>query len=223
MNDTFINAAVEDKEDLDTKKETSLVPGHANVSLDQRGTCCSSAGVDGSQWDRGWKKELCPLGLAPDPIRFQGAGRRTKGFDALNTLLYVACVLIWELRDYVVRKLRRKKAALHLTGSYSRVGKSHYSRSCQSPFFFWNLELQMLSAGKCLSLAWNNSDGRVVLYFWHSFAIPQGQPRGSRGRTATIMATTTVTTHFLLLRYGSGLEGRLQWEIFFSNCAALLR
>lgn len=49
MNDTFINAAVEDKEDLDTKKETSHVPGHANVSLDQRGTCCSSTGVDGSQ------------------------------------------------------------------------------------------------------------------------------------------------------------------------------
>lgn len=31
MNDTFINAAVGDKEDLDTKKETSLVPGHAHV------------------------------------------------------------------------------------------------------------------------------------------------------------------------------------------------
>lgn len=221
MNDTFINAAVGDKEDLDTKKERSLVPGHANVSLDQRGTCCSSAGVDGSQWDRGWTKELCPLGLAPDPIGFHGAGRHTKGFDALNTLLYAACVLIWELRDYVVRKPRRKKAALNLTGVlFPRRKVSLLSQLPKS--FFWG-ELQMLSKGKCLSLAWNNSDGRVVLYFWHSYAIPQGQPRGSRGRTAAIMATTTVTTHFLLLRHGSGLEGRLQWESFFSNCATLLR
>lgn len=36
MNDTFINAAVGDKEDLDTKKETSLVPGHASVSEPDR-------------------------------------------------------------------------------------------------------------------------------------------------------------------------------------------
>lgn len=121
----------------------SLVPGHASVSetwqaLDQRGSCCSPTRVDCSHWDMGWTEELCPLGLAPGPIRFHGAGRCTKGFDAFNTLLSAACVLIWELRDFAVHKLSRKKAELHLMGCPTPLSKSLIIHEAANIFLlFW--------------------------------------------------------------------------------------
>lgn len=54
--------------------------------------------------------------ISSRPHTFPWSRSPHQRLDVLNTLLSAACVLIWELRDFVICKLRREKAELHLTG-----------------------------------------------------------------------------------------------------------
>lgn len=88
LNDLFVNAAVKDKEDLVTKKETSLAPHDANVSRSNRLYMRAHAVPSLVETAAGWGLDQRALSswISSRPIRFHGAGCRTNGFDSLNTL-----------------------------------------------------------------------------------------------------------------------------------------
>lgn len=89
LNDLFINAAVKDKEDLVTKKETSLAPHDANVSGSDRLYMSMAHAVPSlveTAVGQGLDQRALSSWISSRPIRFHGAGCRTNGFDSLNTL-----------------------------------------------------------------------------------------------------------------------------------------
>lgn len=140
------------------------------------------------QWDGGWTKGLCPHGLAPDPyVSMEQVVVRT----ALTRLIPSVCSMSTNLRVEGLSSISSTtKSNITFDGvSYSCVRKAY----CSCSYWSYSLTVDVFRRQVSL-LAWNNSDGSMVLYIWHSYVTPQGQPRGSRSWTAVIIATTTLTT-----------------------------
>lgn len=75
LNDTFVNAAVTDKEDLVTKKESSPVADGANTSSRHYNSMAHPVpSLVETPWGQGQDQSALSSWISYRPIRFHGAG-----------------------------------------------------------------------------------------------------------------------------------------------------